>query len=445
MLALAGFLALYYGAAAGLFVACMPLAHEKEREKEDDNAPGAPPRIKALRAALLFAALWTLAELARGTLLTGFPWGAGGYAHVDGPFAPLARWVGVYGIGFVAAWLMAFIALYAMQKHDGEEATQVALLVLGLVSWTWWLNQESQTATANPLPPMQVALLQGNIPQDEKFVPGTGVIDALRWYGQELREARATLVIAPETAIPVLPQQLPDGYWQGLLRRYGAAREGQSAQAALIGVPLGNASEGYTNSVMGLAPGQSAAYRYDKHHLVPFGEFIPPLFKWFVQLMNIPLGDFNRGALAQPSFAWQAQRLAPNICYEDLFGEELAARFGDPAAAPTAFVNLSNIGWFGDGVAIDQHLAISRMRAREFERPMLRATNTGATAIINAHGQVTHLQPRTTRGVLTGEFEGHTHLTPYAVWTARWRLWPLWAACAALALLCASWRKRHGR
>ena len=222
---------------------------------------------------------------------------------MDGPFAPLARWVGVYGIGFVAAWIMAFIALYAMQKHDGEETTQVALLMLGLVSWTWWLNQESQTATANPLPPMQVALLQGNIPQDEKFVPGTGVIDALRWYGQELREARATLVIAPETAIPVLPQQLPDGYWQGLLRRYGAAREDQSAQATLIGVPLGNASEGYTNSVMGLAPGQSAAYRYDKHHLVPFGEFIPPLFKWFVQLMNIPLGDFNRGALAQPSFA----------------------------------------------------------------------------------------------------------------------------------------------
>ena len=150
---------------------------------------------------------------------------------------------------------------------------------------------------------MQVALLQGNIPQDEKFVPGTGVIDALRWYGQELREVRVTLVIAPETAIPVLPQQLPDGYWQGLLRRYGAAREGQSAQAALIGVPLGNASEGYTNSIMGLAPGQSAAYRYDKHHLVPFGEFILPLFKWFVQLMNIPLGDFNRGALAQFFFA----------------------------------------------------------------------------------------------------------------------------------------------
>ena len=134
-----------------------------------------------------------------------------------------------------------------------------------------------------------------------------------------------------------------------------------------------------------------------------------------------------------------------SICYEDLFGEELAARFADPAAAPTAFVNLSNIGWFGDGVAIDQHLAISRMRAREFERPMLRATNTGATAIIDAHGQVTHAQPRSTRGVLTGEFAGHTHITPYAAWTAPWHLWPLWAFCAALALLCISWRKRRWR
>ena len=90
---------------------------------------------------------------------------------------------------------------------------------------------------------------------------------------------------------------------------------------------------------------------------MPFGEFIPPLFHWFVRMMNIPLGDFERGPLVQPSFAWQGQRLAPNICYEDLFGEELAARFAAPDHAPTVFVNVSNIAWFGDGVAIDQHLA----------------------------------------------------------------------------------------
>ena len=159
---------------------------------------------------------------------------------------------------------------------------------------------------------------------------------------------------------------------------------------------------------------------------MPFGEFVHPLFKWFLSIVNIPLSDFNFGPVSQPSFDWQGQRLAPNICYEDLFGEELAARFIDPALAPTMFVNVSNIGWFGNTVAIDQHLNISRMRAVEFERPMIRATNTGATVIIDHRGQVTHALARHTRGVLTGEVAGRSGITPYAWWAARFGLWPLW-------------------
>jgi apolipoprotein N-acyltransferase len=131
--------------------------------------------------------------------------------------------------------------------------------------------------------------------------------------------------------------------------------------------------------------------------------------------------------LAQPSFEWQGERFAPNICYEDLFGEELASRFEDEAHAPTVFVNMSNIGWFGNTVAIDQHLAISRMRAIEFARPMIRATNTGATAIIDARGHVVRMLPRATRGVLTGEVQGGQGITAYAWWAARAGLWPLWA------------------
>ena len=422
VLALAAFLALYYGVAAGLFVVWAPRSRQ-----------GLAP----VRSAALLAALWTLAELARGGWLTGFPWGAGGYAHLDGPFIPLARWAGVYGLGLVATFTAAVAALMTLHESDLEERAQNLLIVFGLVSWLWWLGQEAKTASASAaLPPAPVALLQGNIPQDEKFVPGTGVIDALTWYGKELARPRASLVIAPETAVPVLPDQLPEGYWPALLARY--QRPG-SGQAALIGVPFGDLENGYTNSVMGLAPGQTSDgyYRYDKHHLVPFGEFIPPLFHWFVRMMNIPLGDFERGPLVQPSFAWQGQRLAPNICYEDLFGEELAARFAAPDHAPTVFVNVSNIAWFGDGVAIDQHLAISRMRAIEFERPMLRATNSGATAIIEADGQISAALPRSTRGVLTGHYTGHTHLTPYARWASQAGLLPLWLLCAALALLCA--------
>ncbi|MCB1987673.1 MAG: apolipoprotein N-acyltransferase, partial [Burkholderiaceae bacterium] len=176
----------------------------------------------------------------------------------------------------------------------------------------------------------------------------------------------------------------------------------QEGQATLLGIPLGSLEAGYTNSVLGFAPGQAVPYRYDKHHLVPFGEFVPPFFRWFTERMNIPLGDFSRGGLAQAPFAWHGERIAPNICYEDLFGEELGAHFARPESAPTVFVNLSNIGWFGNTLAIDQHLSISRMRALEFERPMVRATNTGATAIIDHRGVVTHQLERHARGMLKG-------------------------------------------
>jgi apolipoprotein N-acyltransferase len=165
-------------------------------------------------------------------------------------------------------------------------------------------------------------------------------------------------------------------------------------------------------------------------------------------MMNIPLGDFNRGAVGQPSFEVQGQRLAPNICYEDLFGEELGARFADPAKSPTIFVNISNIGWFGNSIAIDQHLNISRMRAIEFERPFIRATNTGATVVIDHTGRVTHALPRHTRGVLTADVQGrggdvsNGHgLTPFAQWVARFSLWPYWLLGAGTVLI-AAWRSR---
>ena len=418
---LAAFLALYYAAAAGLFVVLAPVN-------------------RALRA-FLFAALWLLAELARVKLFTGFPWGEGGYAHVDGWARPLAAWVGVHGLSFMAAF---FAAALAFSLRAGRTRWLAALVLVVLATVMAQLPLNSFIAGETPQPgPLTVTLLQGNIPQDEKFQSGTGVVSALRWYGEQLHIARGALVVAPETALPLLPQQLPEGYWEALQSRFASGQ-----QAALIGVPLGSFEAGYSNSVVGFkpdSPGLPEArrpYRYDKHHLVPFGEFVPAGFRWFVDLMNIPLGDFNRGAVGQDSFDWQGQRLAPNICYEDLFGEELGARFADPQRAPTIFVNVSNIGWFGDTVAIDQHLQISRMRTLEFSRPMIRATNTGATVIIDHLGQVTHSLPRQTRAVLVGEVQGRSGITPYAWWVERYGLWPLWALGLAAIGLALAFRRR---
>jgi apolipoprotein N-acyltransferase len=424
---LASFLGLYYAAAAGLFVALAPVR-------------------PALRA-LFFAAVWLLAELARVKLFTGFPWGEGGYAHVDGWARPLAAWVGVHGLTFMAAWLAAWLAFCLLAPKTRWLAALAGIALSAALAWLPVYNVGDVEPDPALAQPMSVTLLQGNIPQDEKFVGGTGVVTALRWYGEQLRDAKTALVVAPETALPLLPQQLPEGYWQGLQGRFATGE-----QAALIGLPLGDYDTGYSNSVVGLKPVQLAQpaplalpepYRYDKHHLVPFGEFIPPGFHWFIKLMNIPLGDFNRGAVGQPSFGWQGQRLAPNICYEDLFGEELGARFVDPAQAPTMFVNLSNIAWFGNTVAIDQHLQISRMRALEFGRPMIRATNTGATVIINYRGEVTHSLPRHTRGALVGEVQGRSGITPYAWWVGRLGLWPLWALGGAMLVLALVFRRRR--
>jgi apolipoprotein N-acyltransferase len=367
------------------------------------------------RDAALFAALWLGAELARGMLFTGFPWIASGYSQIDAPLAALAPWIGIYGIGAVLAGLAALLARPAAGRVAG---------VLALLAVLAWAGPRDFTAGTGTL---RVTLLQTNVPQDEKFraerMPVT-----LGWLQSMLVDAKGELVVAPETAVPLLPTQLADvlpGWWDEVQAHFRVPGRG-----ALVGLPLGDPDRGYTNSVAGLSAG--APYRYDKFHLVPFGEFIPPGFRWFTSMMNIPLGDFARGSLDAPSFVVGAQRVAPNICYEDLFGEELAVRFRDPARAPTVMANLSNIGWFGDTVAIPQHLNLSRARTLELQRPMLRATNTGATAIVDHRGRVLERLSPFERGALDGEVEGRSGITPFAWWAGRFGLWPLVAAVAAV-------------
>ena len=384
-------------------------------------------RADPLVSAAMFGGAWLLAELARGVIFTGFPWVASGYAHVDSPLAGYAAWLGVYGVGAIAAVLAAAFGLSRLSQGRAWIAP-VALLVATLTLGTMAQGIDY----TRPAGALNVSLLQGNVPQEEKFA-ARHVPEALAATLAQLDGASGQLVIGPETVIPLLPDQLDPAWWQALLERFR-----RPGHAALIGLPLGNEREGYTNSAAGISAETAGLplgfYRYDKHHLVPFGEFIPTGFRWFTRLMNIPLGDFNRGRLRAPSFLVQGQRVAPNICYEDLFGEELAARFVPEAEAPTVLANLSNIGWFGETIAIPQHLQISRMRSLELQRPMVRATNTGATAVIDHRGHVVRALPPFERGTLEAAIDGRTGLTPFATWAGTLGLWPLFALGVAVLL-----------
>jgi apolipoprotein N-acyltransferase len=251
--------------------------------------------------------------------------------------------------------------------------------------------------------PVKVALLQGNVPQDLKWSPAR-YAESLRIYHDLMRDHPATLTVLPETAFPAYLHQLPPEFVAAM--RSLAARD---SGALLAGVVFGDGVR-YTNSLVRLDDTGSPPPMYSKSHLVPFGEFVPPGFDWFMRQMSIPMSGFTSGGAGQKPFVVGRQRVAANICYEDLFGEEIITAL--PAA--TVLVNASNTAWFGRSLAQPQHLAIARMRAIETGRPMLRATNTGMTAAIGADGRVLAALEPFTRGALVFEIDGRTGMTPYA-------------------------------
>ncbi|MDP9109601.1 MAG: apolipoprotein N-acyltransferase, partial [Pseudomonadota bacterium] len=342
-----------------------------------------------------------------------------GYAHTAAPLGGFAAVLGVYGIGLLSA--IAAGALLLMRGDRRLIALPIVLLLVGallrLVDWT--------TPHGAPI---TVRLLQPNVAQEVKFNPQR-VPHTLQQYAQMITAAPADLIATPETALPLLSSQLPPDYlpWLDDFAR-------RSHSQLLVGVPLSLAPGEASNSVIGL--GAAGPYHYDKHHLVPFGEFTPLGFRWFLDMMHMPLGDFNRGAQQQAPLAVKDQWIMPNICYEDLFGEEIAAQLDGGSARATMLLNVSNIAWFGNSIALPQHLQISQMRALETGRPMLRATNTGATAVIDQKGRVVSVLAPLTIGTLAATVQGYAGTTPYI------RVGNHLAVLLALLMLGAAWHWR---
>ncbi len=356
---------------------------------------------------LVMPALWAVGECLRNWLFTGFPWASVGYAHTTSPLAGYAAVVGVYGVGWMVALIAACLACWSHKKIT------LPLIMIVLVAGAGLRTIQWTQPSGNPI---SVRLLQGNVAQDMKFDEGH-LVQSLQLYRDMIMAAPADLIATPETAIPLLSTQLPPDYLQGI-RDFASASDSH----VIVGIFASDGANAISNSVLGFSPAAAGApaaqpYRYDKHHLVPFGEFIPYGFRWFVDLMHIPLADQTSAGLQQPAFQVKDQSVMPNICYEDVFGGEIAAQLNAQRAAggkvASILLNVSNMAWYGESSAIPQHLQISTMRVLETGRPMIRATNTGATAVIDAQGIVRAKLDYDTLGSLRSSVQGTSGMTPY--------------------------------
>ena len=406
------YLAVYPALAAGVWSFC---AGHAQNGALDDK-----PFSPMWHGAFAFASAWAVSEWLRGYVFTGFPWLASGYSQVDGPLAGFAPVTGVYGVGWMLALVAALIVQAVVRVREPAElrkgATRVArvapaaVVSVALIAAGMLLPLATWTVPANA--PLKVRLLQGNVKQEMKFEQA-GMVAAINEYQQMITAKPADLIVTPETAIPVLIQELPVPFATAV--RNFVDSTGTSILFGAIGgtiTPEGRLVD-YTNSTFGITPGSHELYRYDKHHLVPFGEFVPWGFRWFVNLMNIPLGDFSRGAPVQKPFLVHNQPVSVDICYEDIFGEEIARSIRESDKPAGVLVNSTNLAWFGDTIALDQHLQIARMRSLETGRPMLRATNTGTTAAIDARGNVIARLAPFTVGSIDVTVQGTSGNTPY--------------------------------
>jgi apolipoprotein N-acyltransferase len=345
--------------------------------------------------------LWTLTEWARSWVFTGFPWLSLGYSQSPPSlFSGFAPVVGVYGVSLVTVLFPALVVAAASVISINQRVVVSALVILLLGSGAA-LREVSWVEPAGV--PVKVALLQGNVPQDLKWRPEK-LTDSLIIYGELMRAHPAELTVLPETAIPAFLDQLPRPYLEMLLN-HALAQQGD----LLFGVAVGDGAH-YANAAVSI--GVSPTQLYNKSHLVPFGEFVPPGFGWFLDMMRIPMSSFTAGPDRQAPMEIAGQKVAINICYEDVFGAEIIRAL--PEA--TMLVNLSNTAWFGDSLAQPQHLQIAQLRALETGRPMLRATNTGMTAVVGVDGKVLAVLPPFTRDALVAEVQGYGGSTPYVRW-----------------------------
>ncbi|TCP96037.1 apolipoprotein N-acyltransferase [Cricetibacter osteomyelitidis] len=371
-----------------------------------------------VKSAVLFAVIWTATEFLRSWLFTGFPWLQFGYTQIDSPFFGLAPIFGVTGITFFVMWVSAVIfnlisALFGQYRKINVAVASV--LMLAVVGGLSAFAGSKQFVKEVPEKALTVTLAQGNIEQNLKWDPDY-LYRTIGIYEELIREnlGKSDVIILPESAIPMLENQLTP-----MLDSWQKSAEKAGTEIILGTVFEDNAMGKLFNSIIVLGNSQqpynlATTNRYNKHHLVPFGEYVPleSLLRPLGSVFNLPMSAFQSGAEVQEPLMVQGRNFTSAICYEIIFGSQLQRNIGKQ----TDFIlTISNDAWFGDSIGPWQHLQMARMRALELGKPVIRATNTGITAFIDAQGKIVEQARQFESLNLTRKIAPTEGKTPYAI------------------------------
>lgn len=384
----------------------------------------ASPRVQFL---LLWPVLWMLVEWLRGWFLSGFPWLTIGYSFIDTPLAGFAPLIGVYGVTWLAGLIAGLIALAVV------EVGRVRWLALGVIPVLFVVGAGLQLLRwTEPVgEPIKVALVQGNIPQDTKWRPEL-VQRTLDTYANLTREHWGNrLIVWPEAAITLFYHEAANDYLAPL------AREARTQGASIVlGIPVREpGTRRYFNSLVSL---DEPVGFYHKRHLVPFGDYVPgeELLRGLIRFFDLPMSGFSHGPDRQPLLVAAGHKLASTVCYEDIFGNEVIESLPEAAL----LINATNNAWYGDSFAPHQHLEMSRWRALETGRDLLRATTNGVSALVDAQGRITARSAQFATAVVTGTVQARQGASPYV----RSGNWPV--ILLSLAVLGAGlWFRRRSR